>query len=217
MSNGDNEPERHIVPDNLQIVAAENCFSSAMRTKDIVVIIISDINKWTRKNPKTETYAYMVDRRTAEVNEPNIDRERDRRTHANRCVSLCAFSSMSLSLSVQCKRGTRRKMTIASQMSSIKKKPQRNLCFLSMSSSRQALINKLVGRRTDLLPLLILDERVSNRIYANQLVRQLRVLFSSFSRSPRRRAGNESERRRNLHQKLINHALLNESAILIRQ
>ena len=40
-----------------------------------------------------------------------------------------------------------------------------------MSSPRQALINKLVGRRTDLLPLLILDERVSNRIYANQLVR----------------------------------------------
>ena len=90
-----------------------------------------------------------------------------------------------------------------------------------MSSSRQALINKLVVRRTDLLPLLILDERVSNRIYANQLVRQLRVLFSSFSRSPRSRAGSESEgetdrENENLNQKLINHALLNESAILIR-
>ena len=80
-----------------------------------------------------------------------------------------------------------------------------------MSSPRQALINKLVGRRTDLLPLLILDERVSNRIYANQLVRQLRVLFLSFSRSVRNRRGEEVSE--NLNQKSINHALINESVI----
>lgn len=84
-----------------------------------------------------------------------------------------------------------------------------------MSSPRQALINKLVGRRTDLLPLLILDERVTNRIYANQLVRQPRVLFSSFSQSPRSRRGEKASE--NLNQKSIHHVQINESAILIRQ
>ena len=56
----------------------------------------------------------------------------------------------------------------ADSVTNVKLKTKRNLCFLS-SSLRRALINKLVVERTDLFPLLILDERVSDRIYANQL------------------------------------------------
>ncbi len=65
-------------------------------------------------------------------------------------------------------------MPIVSQMSN------KNTNEISVSYRRRdrAVINKLVIiGQTDLFPLLILDERVSNRIYANQL----NLFFSSLS------------------------------------
>lgn len=56
----------------------------------------------------------------------------------------------------------------------------KNTNEISVSYRRRdrAVINKLVIiGQTDLFPLLILDERVSNRIYANQL----NLFFSSLS------------------------------------
>ena len=51
----------------------------------------------------------------------------------------------------------------------VKPKNKRNICFLSSSLGR-ALINKFVViGQIDVFSILILDERVSNRIYANQI------------------------------------------------
>ena len=93
------------------------------------------------------------------VNEPR------ERTNANHLVCARACSQSSLSPPSSCQR---EKGENADSVTNVKLETKRNLCFLS-SSLRRALINKLVVERTDLFPLLILDERVSDRIYANQL------------------------------------------------
>jgi len=91
-------------------------------------------------------YVCNAERQTAEVNEPK------ERTNAN--VLMC----------VQCFFFFLKKKN-ADSVTNVEQKHKRNICFLSSSLDR-ALIN--VGQ-TYLFPLLILDERVSNRIYANQL------------------------------------------------
>ena len=112
-------------------------------------------------------YVHLADRRTAEVNEPR------ERTNANHLVyvrvhvhSPLLLLLLLLVLPVRDREKSGREN--ADSVTNVKLKTKRNICFLS-SSLRRALINKLVVERTDLFPLLILDERVSDRIYANQL------------------------------------------------